>query len=147
VRISADPGFCWVCRRAGLVPGVLGRFAGVPSGELGRRDLWWTSDGALAARRLMATDDAAIRTAAVDAATPLLPGLASRVTGSHVSRWQEACPTCESDTPTAVQHYRDRLAIESPVLLAGDYLGLPWSDSATLNGRWAADRLITDHTN
>ncbi|TWF76859.1 protoporphyrinogen oxidase /UDP-galactopyranose mutase [Pseudonocardia hierapolitana] len=99
-----------------------------------------------AARRLMAADDAAIRTAAVDAATPLLPGLAGRVTESHVSRWQEALPYIEVGHATAVQHYRDRLPFGSPVLLAGDYLGLPWSDSAAFNGRWAADRLIAGRT-
>jgi hypothetical protein len=34
VRISADPGFRWLCRRAGLEPDVLGRFAGAPTGKL-----------------------------------------------------------------------------------------------------------------
>ncbi len=43
VHKSADPGFRWVCRRAGLVPGVLGRFDGAPSGKLGRRVMRWTS--------------------------------------------------------------------------------------------------------
>src|SRR5688572_28491123 len=38
VCISADPAFRWVRRRAGLVPGVLGRYAGAASGKLGRRD-------------------------------------------------------------------------------------------------------------
>ncbi len=99
-----------------------------------------------AARRLMAADDAAIRIAAVDAATPLLPGLARRVIESHLSRWQEALPYMRVGHATAVRHYRDRLPDESAVLLAGDYLGLPWSDSAAFNGRWAADRLIADHT-
>jgi protoporphyrinogen/coproporphyrinogen III oxidase len=47
---------------------------------------------------------------------------------------------------TAVQRCRERLPAGSPVLLAGDFLGLPWSDSAAFNGRWAADRLIADHT-
>jgi oxygen-dependent protoporphyrinogen oxidase len=97
------------------------------------------------ARRLMAADDAAIHTTAVDAVTPWLPGLADRVTDSHVSRWQEALPYMQVGHATAVQRYRDRLPAASSVLLAGDYLGLPWSDSAAFNGRWAADRLIADH--
>lgn len=37
------------------------------------------------------------------------------------------------------------IATPSPVVLAGDYLGLPWSDSAAFNGRWAAGRLIAEH--
>ena len=97
-----------------------------------------------AARRLMVADDAAVRTAAVDAATSLLPGLAGRVVDSHVSRWQEALPYMQVGRAMAVQRYRDRLPVQSPVLLAGDYLGLPWSDAAAFNGRWAADRLTAD---
>jgi oxygen-dependent protoporphyrinogen oxidase len=95
-----------------------------------------------AARRLMAADDATVRAAALEAATPLLPGLAGRVTDSRVGRWQEALPYVHVGHARAVRAYRDRLPVASSVLLAGDYLGLPWSDSAAFNGRWAADRLI-----
>ncbi|WP_192810201.1 protoporphyrinogen/coproporphyrinogen oxidase [Actinomadura rudentiformis] len=96
-------------------------------------------------RQLMTADDATIRTQAIDAVTPLLPGLADRVIESQVSRWQEALPYMHLGHATVVQRYRDHLPTASPVLLAGDYLGLPWSDSAAFNGRWAADRLITEH--
>jgi hypothetical protein len=55
VRKSADPGFRWVRRRTGLVPGVLGRFAGAASGKLGRRVTWRTFlAGALGTRHPIA---------------------------------------------------------------------------------------------
>lgn len=98
-----------------------------------------------AARRLAAADHATVRDAAVAAVAPLLPGLADRVVDSRVTRWQEAMPYVPVGHAAAVRNYRTRLPAGSPVLLAGDYLGFPWSDSAAFNGLWAADRLIADH--
>lgn len=93
-----------------------------------------------AAQRL--TDAADVVAAAVDAVAAWLPGLADRVTDSRVVRWPEALPYLPVGHAATVQRYRDRLPAASPVLLAGDYLGFPWSDSAAFNGRWAADRLV-----
>ena len=93
----------------------------------------------------MTADGAMVRTAAIDTAAPWLPGLARRVTDSQVVRWQEALPYVTAGHAAAVQRYRDRLPAGSPVVLAGDYLGFPWSDPAAFNGRWAAGRLIAGH--
>jgi protoporphyrinogen/coproporphyrinogen III oxidase len=98
-----------------------------------------------AARRLRAADDATMRTAAIDAVAPWLPGLADRVTDSRTARWPEAMPSVPVGHATEVQRYRNRLPIASPVVLAGDYLGFPWSDSAAFNGRWAASHLTAGH--
>lgn len=95
-----------------------------------------------ATRLLTAADDATVRAAAIDAVTPWLPGLASRVIDSHVTRWPEAMPYVPVGHASTVRRYRDTLPAGSPVLLAGDYLGFPWSDSAAFNGRWAADQLL-----
>ena len=75
----------------------------------------------------------------------LARSIADRVTDSQVTHWHEAMPYVPVGHATAVQRYRDRLLAASPVLLAGDYLGFPWTDSAAFNGHWAADRLIADH--
>lgn len=95
-----------------------------------------------AAKRLAGADDATVRAAAVDAVTPWLPGLAGRVVDSRVTRWDEAMPYVPVGHAAAVRRYRDRLSAGCRVLLAGDYLGFPWSDSAAFSGRWAADRLL-----
>ncbi|GLZ05689.1 oxidoreductase [Actinomadura sp. NBRC 104412] len=99
-----------------------------------------------AARRLATADHATVRAAAVDAVAPWLPGLADRVTDSRVTRWQEAMPYVPIGHAEAVRRYRTRLPAASPVVLAGDYLGFPWSDSAAFNGLWAADRLVAELT-
>nr|WP_232667053.1 FAD-dependent oxidoreductase [Pseudonocardia sp. TRM90224] len=97
-----------------------------------------------AAQRLMSADDETVRAAAVEALAPVLPGLPGRVTDSHIARWPEALPYLHVGLAAAVRRYRERLPVGSAVLLAGDHLGLPWSDAAAFNGRWAADRLIAD---
>jgi oxygen-dependent protoporphyrinogen oxidase len=93
-------------------------------------DRWWTAD------------DPTVRTAAVAALSPLLPRLAGRVTDTRVVRWEQAMPSVPVGHARAVVAYRSGAAPADPVVLAGDYLGFPWTDSAAFNGRWAADRLL-----
>src|SRR5436309_8033745 len=79
VRKSADPGFRWVRRRTGLVPGVLGRFAGAASGKLGRRVTWQTFlAGALG------TGARSRQRAAVDPSNRMFDGLVSKATEPSV---------------------------------------------------------------
>ncbi|MFB4284109.1 NAD(P)/FAD-dependent oxidoreductase [Nonomuraea sp. MTCD27] len=95
-----------------------------------------------AARALRAAADPMVRAAAVDALAPLLPGLAGRVTDARVVRWDQAMPSVPVGHTRAVTAYRAGVSPADAVLLAGDYLGFPWTDSAAFNGRWAADRLL-----
>jgi protoporphyrinogen/coproporphyrinogen III oxidase len=93
-------------------------------------DRWWTAD------------DPTVRTAALAALSPLLPGLTDRVNDTRVVRWEQAMPSVPVGHARAVTAYRSGLTPADPVVLAGDYLGFPWTDSAAFNGRWAADRLL-----
>jgi hypothetical protein len=54
----------------------------------------------------------------------------------------QAMPSVPVGHARAVTAYRSGLTRADPVVLAGDYLGFPWTDSAAFNGRWAADRLL-----
>lgn len=94
-------------------------------------DRWWTAD------------DPTVRTAAVAAISPLVPGLTDRVTDTRIVRWEQALPSVPPGHARAVTTYRSGVTPADPVVLAGDYLGFPWTDSAAFNGRWAADRLLT----
>ena len=46
-------------------------------------------------------------------------------------------PTCRVGRVGRVRRYR--VEHRGPVILAGDYLAFPWSDSAALTGLWAAN--------
>lgn len=95
-----------------------------------------------AAGRLSAAPSAVVRAAAIEALEPLLPGLVIRVTECRVARWPQAMPSVPPGHAGLVRGYRERLRPGSSLILAGDYLGFPWSDSAAFNGQWAADRLL-----
>ena len=56
---------------------------------------------------------------------------------SSVVRIPAAMPTCRVGRASLVRRYRAER--RGPVILAGDYLAFPWSDSAALTGLWAAN--------
>ncbi|MGP3971126.1 protoporphyrinogen/coproporphyrinogen oxidase [Streptomyces sp. 6N223] len=92
--------------------------------------------------RLWAAEDAQVVAAAVAALAPLVPGLAGRVTDARVVRWDRALPMVPFGHAAAVARYRSQAAPGSPVLLAGDHMGFPWTDAAAFNGRWAAETIV-----
>jgi oxygen-dependent protoporphyrinogen oxidase len=92
------------------------------------------------ARNVTADDEAVA--IALDALAPWLPGAKRRMSRSAVIRWRQAMPHLPLGHAHAVRQYRSHLPGGSPVVLAGDYLGFPWSDSAAANGLWAADRAL-----
>jgi oxygen-dependent protoporphyrinogen oxidase len=95
-----------------------------------------------AARRLRDAPEAEVKAEAVQALRAHLPPLERLVTGTRVVRWDQAMPLTPIDQAARVKDYRDHLPPGSRLVLAGDYLGFPWSDSAAYNGRWAARHLL-----
>lgn len=59
---------------------------------------------------------------------------------NRVVRIPQAMPTIARGRSRAVAAYRQ--SAHGRVLLAGDYLAFPWTDSAAAAGRWAARRLL-----
>ena len=94
-----------------------------------------------AAERLISQGepDAEVVTRAVAALCELAPTLQEAVDGeaSRVVRIPAAMPTCRVGRVGRVRRYR--VEHRGPVILAGDYLAFPWSDSAALTGLWAAN--------
>ncbi|WP_328817951.1 FAD-dependent oxidoreductase [Nonomuraea cypriaca] len=60
---------------------------------------------------------------------------AGRVADTRVVRWNQAMPSVPVGHARAVMAYRSEVSPAEAVLLAGDYLGFPWTDSAAFNGR------------
>ncbi|WP_461024321.1 FAD-dependent oxidoreductase [Thalassiella azotivora] len=94
-----------------------------------------------AARRWAAEPDERVGRRLVEAlhgVDPRLPAPGS-VT---VTRWPAAMPTVPPGQARLVAAYRD-VAPSRRVVLAGDYLGLPWTDSAAATGRWAGRAVLS----
>ncbi len=67
------------------------------------------------------------------------PKLSNSIRFSHVIRWPEAEPLSFVGRSKLIKEYKETLAPHASVLLAGDYMGFPHTDSAAFTGKWAAD--------
>lgn len=95
-----------------------------------------------AATRLRNASDGDVSTETVEMLGRYLPTAASRVVGTHVVHWDQAMPHTPVGRARDVARYRVGLAPDARIVLAGDYLGFPWTDSAAFNGAWAARHLL-----
>ncbi|MCZ2134141.1 MAG: FAD-dependent oxidoreductase [Burkholderiales bacterium] len=71
-----------------------------------------------------------------------LPGICGAIVSTHVQRWPAAEPLSLVGRAKAIAQYRATLPDSRRILLAGDYLGSPWTDGAAETGTWAARRLL-----
>ncbi|MDR0416737.1 MAG: FAD-dependent oxidoreductase [Propionibacteriaceae bacterium] len=109
----------------------------------------WTGPGPLllaflageAGGRLLGESDPLLTDLVLEELEPYFPGVTSAVTLTHVTRWSQTEPLSPVGRAKAVAAYRAGWIATRRVLLAGDYTGLPWTDSAAASGQWAAERL------
>lgn len=71
----------------------------------------------------------------------ILPEIYQHVHLQKICRWQYAMPCTPIGRANAVKQYRDSRKSNNKIWLAGDYLGLPWTDSAAHTGMWAANQV------
>lgn len=95
-----------------------------------------------AACHYMALDDAAVLEAALHEGERWLPGLRDAVVATHIRRWPWAEPRSDIGRSSLIAEYRQACATERPrLLLAGDYLSMPYTEGAAESGVWAAKQL------
>nr|WP_055501383.1 FAD-dependent oxidoreductase [Nonomuraea pusilla] len=103
-----------------------------------------------AASRLRDAGDDTVIEHTLDELAALVPEARSQVTGATVHRWSAALPWTPVGQAARVAAYRESVAAAAPrVILAGDYLGLPFTDSVVHTGQWAAAqalRLVSPRT-
>jgi oxygen-dependent protoporphyrinogen oxidase len=96
-----------------------------------------------AADRLLGDTDADVLAAVIPELERSLPGVGGAVTMTHLIRWPAAEPRSPVGRARAVAAYRRAPRPDRRVLLAGDYVSLPWTDGAADAGEWAAAALVT----
>ncbi|MCB9453281.1 MAG: FAD-dependent oxidoreductase [Anaerolineaceae bacterium] len=69
------------------------------------------------------------------------PGVGRHIRFTHIIRWAEAEPRSPVGRSRAIAAYR-RSRDEQRVLLAGDYMGMPFTDGAAETGIWAANHIL-----
>lgn len=70
------------------------------------------------------------------------PGATATKRFAQIVRWPNALPKSPVGRSRDLAEYRKSRSSARPVLLAGDYMGLPHFESAIETGMWAADQII-----
>lgn len=95
-----------------------------------------------AARAMASYADAELIRAVMPSLERHFPDLRDAVVSAHIQRWSAAEPLSPVGRARAIACYRASLAPDRRVVLAGDYLGSPWTDGAAETGLWAAHHVL-----
>lgn len=109
----------------------------IPSGEL----LSIFLSGEAAAEMMNRSDDE-ILNCALPEVENYLPGVCAAKRFAHIVRWPEAIPKSPVGRSRNLAAYRRSFSPNRRVVLAGDYMGMPWVDSAAETGLWAAEQIL-----
>ncbi|MCX6168109.1 MAG: NAD(P)/FAD-dependent oxidoreductase [Ignavibacteriales bacterium] len=86
-------------------------------------------------------DDSIVETV-VSEALKYLPGLSNKISSTRIYRWKHAEPYSHIGRAKDLVQYRDYKYLEERVLLAGDYMSMPFTEGASESGRWAAEQIL-----
>ena len=96
-----------------------------------------------ASKSMTSMTDEALVQAVVREAEKFFPGLSTQIAMSRIYRWEQAMPYSHVGRAKDLVHYRkDCRPSEQRVLLAGDYMSMPYTEGAAESGKWAAEQII-----
>lgn len=94
-------------------------------------------------RRVMGMPDDEVVRATLGSVERYLPGLVSNVSATMVCRWPFAEPRSPVGRSADLETYRRMCRETTPaVLLAGDYMSMPYTEGAAESGVWAAEQVL-----
>jgi len=94
------------------------------------------------AERMMDWPDEQVVSAVAPDVERLFPGAFAGQQFVRVVRWREGMPKSPVGRARALSEYRRTRPRDGRVWLAGDYMGMPWLESAIETGNWAASRIM-----
>ena len=65
---------------------------------------------------------------------------------TKIYRWKEAMPMTPPGRSRNVARYRKSVNSSTKVFLAGDYMGMPFTEGAAETGKWTAENLMRNLT-
>ncbi len=71
-----------------------------------------------------------------------VPGVSENVLFTKIHRWREAMPMSPPGRSRNVARYRESITPSTRIFLAGDYMGMAFTEGAAETGRWAAQSLM-----
>lgn len=109
----------------------------VPSGELLSMMLSGT-----AAEEMMESSNELILDRVLPEVEKYFPGISKAKRFVHIVRWRDAIPKSAVGRAHALAEYRRDWRPSRRVVLAGDYISMPWADGAAETGLWAAEQIL-----
>ncbi len=94
------------------------------------------------AERMMEWPDEQVVSAVADDVERLFPGAFAAMQFTRVVRWREGMPKSPVGRARTLAEYRRTRPRDGRVWLAGDYMGMPFLESAIETGTWAARRIV-----
>lgn len=98
------------------------------SGEAGKEMLDWT--------------DSAILPPVIKELDRYFPGFSGNIRFTRIYRWKDAMPLSPIGRSRNIARYRATITESAKVFLAGDYMGMPFTEGAAETGKWAAECLM-----
>lgn len=95
-----------------------------------------------ASRAMMSMPDEAIVRAVMPEAEKFFPGLPAQLVASRTYRWPQAEPRSRVGRSGDLARYRASRGAGRRVLLAGDYMSMPYTEGAAESGQWAARQIL-----
>jgi oxygen-dependent protoporphyrinogen oxidase len=95
-----------------------------------------------AASEMINWQDQAILSAVLQDLEKYYTGISGHVLFTKIYRWKEAVPISWPGRSKQIAQYRKRINHSTKVLLAGDYMGMPFMEGAAETGKWAAQSVI-----
>lgn len=101
-----------------------------------------------ASKSMMPMTDYAIVQTVVPEAGKYFPGLSAHIAATRIYRWKQAEPYSHVGRAKDLLHYRKKgRPSEQRVLLAGDYMSMPFTEGAAESGKWAAEQIYNTASN
>ena len=71
-----------------------------------------------------------------------LPSIKESIAFTKIYRWKNAEPTSPVGRSKSIFEYRKSITKDDKVILAGDYMGMPFTEGAAETGHWAASSIL-----
>lgn len=110
--------------------------------RVGNGELFLAFFSATEGSKRLGQPDEEIVAVALQETEKYLSGLSAHLRFTKVYRWREAVARTPVGRARNVAQYRSGVNRSTRVFLAGDYMGLPYTDGAAETGQWAAAALL-----
>ncbi|MCB9134378.1 MAG: FAD-dependent oxidoreductase [Anaerolineales bacterium] len=91
---------------------------------------------------MLAWDEQSILETLLPELEDVLPHISLYIVFKKLYRWHSAEPKSPVGRSQNIRAYRNNISPNTRILLAGDYMGMPFTEGAAETGKWAAEQIL-----